>query len=75
MEKPMICKGSDGPMRRRASLTASRVAAIQSSHSTPVNRARNGPVRWQPDRDRDKAMFAIAPRDMAQTIRRIGEPM
>src|SRR6202040_421294 len=37
--------------------------------------ARNGAVRWQPDRDRDIAVFAIAPGDMAQTIGRIRQPM
>ena len=37
--------------------------------------ARNGAMRWQSDRDRDKPMFAIAPGDMAQTIGRVGEPM
>ena len=39
LENPTRCSGSDGPMRRRASRTASRVAAIQSSHSTSVRAA------------------------------------
>ena len=38
-ENPTICSGSDGPIRRRASRTASRVAADQSSHSTSVRPA------------------------------------
>ena len=39
LEKPTICSGRDGPARRRASRTASRVAASQSSHSTSVKAA------------------------------------
>ncbi len=43
-EKPTICSGCDGPIRRRASRTASRVAADQSSHSTSVSP--DGTVPW-----------------------------
>ena len=44
LENPITCSGRDGPMRRRASLTARRVAADQSSHSTSVRAA--GTVPW-----------------------------
>jgi hypothetical protein len=39
LEKPTRCSGADGSVRLRASRTASRVAAIQSSHSTSVRAA------------------------------------
>ena len=55
LENPTRCSGDDGAVRRRASLTASRVAADQSSHSTSVSARRHGAVRRQPDHDRDKA--------------------
>ena len=38
-ENPTRCSGRSGPTRARASRTASRVAAIQSSHSTSVSAA------------------------------------
>ena len=34
LENPITCSGVPGPARRRASLTASRVAAVHCSHST-----------------------------------------
>ena len=34
---------------------------------------RHGSVRWQPDRDRDVAQFAVAAGDVAQAVRRIRE--
>ena len=43
-EKPTRCSGRDGPMRRRASLTARRVASDQSSQSTVVSAP--GTVPW-----------------------------
>ena len=59
LEKPTRCSGRDGPARRRASRTASRVAASQSSHSTSVKRGRHGAVCRHPDRHRDEAAVAI----------------
>ena len=44
LEKPTMWSGFEGPARRRASRTASRVAASQSSHSTSVRAA--GTVPW-----------------------------
>jgi hypothetical protein len=44
LEKPTMWSGRAGPTRRRASRTASRVAASQSSHSMSVNAA--GTVPW-----------------------------
>mgnify|MGYP003693589755 CR=1 FL=1 len=58
-----------------ASRTARRVAASQSSHSTSVKRGRNGAMGRHPDRHRDEAVVAIAARDVAQAVGRIGEPV
>ena len=73
LEKPTMCSGFAGPTRRRASRTASRVAASQSSHSTSVRAAGTVPWRRHPDRDGDEAVVAIAARDVAQAVGRIGQ--
>ena len=58
-EKPTRCSGADGPVRLRASRTASRVAAIQSSHSTsvraeaPCHAPAASANRQEPDHDRN----------------------
>ena len=44
LENPIRCKGAEGPARRRASLTASRVAAVHCSHSTAARPP--GTVPW-----------------------------
>ncbi len=68
-----MCSGAAGPARRRASRTASRVAASQSSHSMSVRAAGTVPCAGQPDADDDEAAVAIAPCDVAQAVGQIGE--
>ena len=75
LENPTRCSGSDGPIRRRASRTASRVAASQSSHSTSARAP--GTVPWPGSliAIATIAMGLIAARDVALAVGRIGQPV
>ena len=75
LEKPTMCSGFDGPARRL------RLAHGEARGRIPVlpfdvgQGGRNGAMGRHPDRHGDKAVVAIAARDVAQAVGRIGEPV
>ena len=71
-----MCSGRSGPMRRRASRTASRVAASQSSQVDLGQRRPapcHAPGRRMPMAMKPRSLVALG--DVAQAVGRIGQPV